>query len=59
MSRLMFTDGPDKRAHTESSPAYEQHLDSRHTDMLLKENQQLKKLLEQRDEDMQALVEKC
>jgi hypothetical protein len=42
---------------TESSEI--QNLDSKLTDMLVKENRQLKKLLEERSEDMSALVEKA
>ena len=57
MNRLMFTEQPEQRAMTESSEI--QNLDSKLTDMLVKENRQLKKLLEARSEDMSALVEKA
>jgi hypothetical protein len=52
----MFNEGsgPEKRAHTENSQQFESTItiDGKLTDMLVKENRMLKKLLEGRSEDM-------
>lgn len=61
----MFTpqeESAAKRVNTENSPyepAGHSNIDSKLTDMLVKENRQLKQLLESSREDMQALEEKA
>ena len=59
LNRFIYTEQPGARAHTEEhlheSP---KNIDTRLTDMLVKENRQLKQLIEQRQLEMDSLKEK-